>query len=247
MRRVWLILLLLVNLLLFALIRWGDSLLVPPQPLLTQTEFNPEKIQLLDAAAVRALAETVPVRVPAPTPPNPVSAIVATQPASRLSPELTAVTDSDRCFSWGEFSGHDLARATAALETPQLGDRLRQRTVEYGRGYWVYMPPQKDAQQVKRKVGQLKQLGVNDYFVVQEKGEWLHAISLGVFRTEQAASNFLEVLKAKGVRTAKVGERLSKLKFTVFELRGIDAATEAKLRQIQPDFPDSELKSADCN
>ncbi|MFA5370348.1 MAG: SPOR domain-containing protein [Sideroxydans sp.] len=238
MSRVWLILLLLVNVLFFVLIRWGAALTDTPEALLTQAEFNANKIRLRDAAAPRLLADPVPVSAPQ---------AAAVPPASQLSPELTVIPPAPRCLVWGEFSGENLVQADAALATLQLGDRLQRRSVEHVGGYWVYMPPQKNINQVNRKIDQLKKLGVNDYFVVQEKGEWLHAISLGVFRTEQAAGNFLEVLKTKGVRTAKVGERQSRLKFTIFELTGIDAGIEDKLNQMQQDFPDSELKSTDCN
>ncbi|GAB4115774.1 MAG: hypothetical protein Fur0026_02040 [Sideroxydans sp.] len=233
MSRVWLILLLLVNVLFFVLLRWGVLLAEAPDVLAGQAELNAEKITLLDAEALRLQAES--------------AVASAAAPASRLSPELAAPPRAARCLAWGEFSGENLARINDALEALQLGDRLQRRTVEYASGYWVYMPPQKNIAGVNKKIDQLRKLGVNDYFVVQETGEWLHAISLGVFRTEQAARNFLEVLKTKGVRTAKLGERQSKLKFTVFEIGGIDAATEEKLHQMQRDFPDSELKPADCN
>jgi len=247
MSRVWLIGLLLLNVLLFALIRWGALLTDEPEALLAQTEFNAEKIRLLDAAALRARAQIIAASAPEAVGVERASQVAAVPPASRLSPELSSPPPVTRCLTWGEFSGENLALANEALATLQLGDKLQRRTVEYDSGYWVYMPPQKNIAQVKVKVEQLKRLGVNEYFVVQEKGEWLHAISLGVFRTEQAANNFLEILKTKGVRTAKVGARQSKLKFTLFELRGINVATEEKLNQIQHDFPDSELKSKDCN
>lgn len=243
MSRVWLILLLLVNILFFVLIRWGAALTATPDALLAQAEFNADKIQLRDAAAPPVAADPVAASTPQASAPEP----VAVPPASQLSAELTVLPPALLCMTWGEFSGDNLARADAVLATLQLGDKLQRRIVEHVGGYWVYMPPQKNSIQVNRKIEQLKKLGVYDYFVVQEKGEWLHAISLGVFRTEQAADNFLAALKTKGVRTAKVGERQSRLKFTLFELNGIDEATAEKLRQIQQDFPDSELKSADCN
>lgn len=238
MNRVWLIGLLLANGLLFGVMYWGGPLREAPPAPLTQAEFNADKIRLLDAAALRALADAATG--------SPSDGTFSSR-ASRLSGELTALPATARCLAWGEFSGENLARANDALANLPLGEKLQRRTVEYASGYWVFMPPQQNISQVKRKIEQLKQLGVNDYFVVQEEGEWLHAISLGVFRTEQAARNFLEVLKTKGVRTAQVGARQSKLKFTVFELRGISAAEEEKLRQLQHEFPDSEMKPTDCN
>ena len=102
-----------------------------------------------------------------------------------------------------------------ALTAMQLGDQLTQHEVEHDTGYWVYMPPQRNHARAKKKASELKALGVNDYFIVQEPGKWHNAISLGVFRTRQAAQNHLDGLQKQGVRTARVGERQAMLKFTV--------------------------------
>ena len=65
-------------------------------------------------------------------------------------------------------------------------------------------------------------------------------------RRSEAAQNFLHVVHAKGVHTAKVGERASKLKTTIFMLDKVDAGTEAKLTAMQKDFAGSELNNVPC-
>ncbi len=75
--------------------------------------------------------------------------------------------------------------------------------------------------------------------MVQGSGRWQNAISLGVFKTREAAQNYLNYMHAKGVHTAKVGERASKLKATIFILdrarcrdsREIDRVAEGFSRQ----------------
>jgi len=121
-----------------------------------------------------------------------------------------------------------------------------QRQVEHTIGYWVYLPPLKNSAEVEKKVAQIKALGLEEYFVVQDAGKWRNAISLGVFKTEEAARKFLDSIKAKGVTSAKVGERTSKRMFTVFVLKDPDAAVTAKVALLQKDFPDSELDAAEC-
>lgn len=215
--------LLLGNVVLFAAMQWSGALSgeseAPMQPGLHQ-----DKVRLLDAP---------------PAPPAQ-SAPAATQPTAASKPEARA------CLEWGEFSGSDLERATAALGALQLGAHLGQREVEYSIGYWVYIPPLKDKAAVAQKVAQLKARGIEEYFVVQEAGVWLNAISLGVFKTREAAQNFVNDLRAKDVRSAQVGERGSRLKATVFVLSGPDADTAAKLAALHKDFPGSELKDAPC-
>ena len=210
-------LLLLVSLLFFVFMQWGGAWTGDSKNLQSQPQLDAEKIMLLR------------------TPPAP---SLVTQ---------SAVPATDACMEWSEFSGNDLTRATAALDALNLGDRLTQRQVEHASGYWVYIPPLKTRAEADNKVAQLKALGVEEYFIVQEAGKWRNAISLGVFKTEDAAHKFLESLKGKGVKSATSGERMSKFTLTVFVLKNPDAETSAKVVALQNEFAGSELKAAACD
>ncbi len=225
--------LLVANVILFAVMQWGGALLGDGQVAQGQPPLHEEKIRLLD------LPQSAPV--PVQSAPVPVAAVVAASAPAVAKPANTV------CMEWSDFSGADLARAGNALASLQLGDKLGQRQVEHNIGFWVYIPPLKDKAAVNQKVAQLKARGVAEYFVVQEAGQWLNAISLGVFKTQEAAQKFTESLRAKDVRTAQIGERASKLKATVFVLNGLDAATSSKLTALQKDFAGSELKSIPCH
>ena len=217
------------NAVFFAAMQWGGLLTAEPD-VPTPTPLHEEKIRLLGAP---------PSATP---PPASMPMALASDPAPASAPGPEART----CMEWGEFSGADLARATVALATLQLGERLGRREVEYNIGYWVYIPPLKDKAVVAQKIEQLKARGVAEYFVVQEAGAWLNAISLGVFKTREAAQNFVNQLKARDVRSAQVGERSSRLKVTVFALSGLDAAAAGKLAEMHKDFPGSELREVSC-
>jgi hypothetical protein len=70
------------------------------------------------------------------------------------------------------------------------GRGSRQRRTEETAGWWVFIPAQKVANRARRalrKAAELRNLGVEDYFIVQEEGQHRWALSLGVFRTEDAA------------------------------------------------------------
>lgn len=240
----WIVgLLLLANLAIFSWMRWGHVLTVDTDAVATQAALNPEKIKLMDLQSPSAAASAP-------------SGALALTPATALAvgsapsaPVVSAVSQMKgaSCAEWGEFSGSDLTRAQQALALLKLGERLSQRNVEHNHGYWVYIPPLKRRVEVERKLAQLKERGVKDYFVVQDEGKWQNAISLGVFKTEEAAQKFLASLRTKGVRTAKVGERMSKLKFVVFVMKGLDADTVAKLGTLQKEFAGSELNSSACS
>ncbi len=244
--------LLLGNVVLFAAMQrgwmgWGDQ---EPQ---AQPALNPDKIRLLESA------QNVPAKnPPAPAQLNmpasaPVQVKAAHAPAPALSPGQAGALNkpvqprnAQACMEWGEFSGPDLARAAAALSGMQSGVKLSRRQVERDIGYWVYISPLKNRASANRKVAELKALGVSEYFIVLAAGPWHNAISLGVFKTRDAAQNYLNYLRTRGVHTAKVGARVSKVKETIFNLGMVDAVTAAKLTAMQKDFPGSELKEVPC-
>lgn len=230
-------LLLTVNLVFFASMQWGGILTGKNNTLPNQPALNVEKIKLL----------VPPPEEQATAPLLPEAHAVATLPsAAPVVPQVQAKGDA-ACLEWGSFSGGDLKRASSALAMLNLGDQLSRRQVEHISGYWAYIPPPKTRAEIDRKIAVLKARGVADYFVVQESGKWHNAISLGVFKTSEAAHKFVDKLSAKGITTPVVGERKSKLKFTVFVLKNPDVAVIEKVAALYREFDGSELRSAVCN
>lgn len=212
------------NLLLFAWMQWGSALLSSAGPEQVLAPLHAEKITIVSPAAS--------------------STVVA--PLTLATELETPVKLPGQCLVWGEFSGRALELAQAEVGKLNLGDRVSMRSVEHDSGYWVYIPPLANAAEVRNKIEQLKKRGVEDYFVVQEEGEWHNAISLGVFRSEAAAQRQLERLHQRAVRSAQVGPRTSRFKLTQFVFDQPGEATVARLRGLQAAFPDSELRSTDC-
>jgi hypothetical protein len=146
------------------------------------------------------------------------------------------------CLEWGGFSAEDSTRAAAAIAKLDFGDKVTQRTT--GDGFWVYVPPLKTKADADKKAGEVRALGVTDLYVVQDLGPWRFAISLGMFRTEDAANNYLAQLKQKGVRSAVAGPRGAVS--NVFVIRDPGDAGAAKLAELKTEFPAATLKAAAC-
>jgi hypothetical protein len=234
-------LLILVNVVFFAVMQWGSALTVDNNNLQVQTPINADKIKI-----VTTLASSTAVPASASAAVSSVaSAVMLSNPVSAVA--NGASTAQLGCMEWGEFSGADLQRVNNLITSMTLGYKTKQRTVEYTTGYWVYIAPIKSAAQIKKKVAQLKKMDVQDYFVVKESGVWKNSISLGIFKTEESAKKYLAKLQEQGVRSAKVGERASKLKFSIFVMNRLDSAQLAQVTSLHKDFPESELKSVACN
>ena len=221
---------------------------------------SPAELLAASAPSASPVTVTVPASTPTPLPPSGVASQVlpavavsaTTSPSKPIQPAVPPSVASPKagsksCMEWGEFSGSDLVRAGQALAEMKLGDHLSSRNVEYASGYWVYIPPLANKAAVNKKIEEIKALGVDDYFVMRESRKWNNAISLGVFKTEEAAKRYWALMKKKGIRSAQLGERKHKLKFTVYVLSQVDAALSARMAALQKEFVNSELKPVPCN
>jgi hypothetical protein len=218
-------LLLLANLGFFAWIYFGSGR-ASEEPQLMEQQLNPQAIRLLRADQVAALA-----------------AERTKQTAERTKPPPKVTLAA--CLELGAFNPGDVARVQQVLEPLALGSRLSQRRVEEIASYWVFIPPQRNRQAANQKAAELKKLGVEDFFVVQEDPKFRFAISLGVFKTEEAARSRLAGLRTKGVRTARIGPRETSVQKVYFTVREAPEALVSRLNELRQSFAGSELK--DCS
>lgn len=146
------------------------------------------------------------------------------------------------CLEWGAFVGGDAERAQQALQPLELGAKLTQRKQEEAAGFWVYIPPLANRQLATQKAGELKRLGVDEYFVVPDDPKWRNAISLGVFKTEEAAKAHLDALRVKGVKSATVGPRDPQPGKTYFQVREPSPSLATRLNELKQGFAGTEVR-----
>lgn len=166
--------------------------------------------------------------------------------AATAAPPAPAAPAVQACLEWGSFAGPAVARAEQALAALALGDRLAQRRGEEASGWWVYIPPQRSKAEAERKSAELKGLGLDDHYVIGDEGPWKYAVSLGVFRTEEAARAHLTRLQGRGVRSAVAGARPAPTERVTFIVREPTAAEQQKLVELQRQFEGSELRAEPC-
>ncbi len=164
-------------------------------------------------------------------------------PSSALAkPAPQATPSAIACLEWGGFAPADAARASEALAPLALGPRLSQRQVDDSAGWWVFMAPRPTRQDAQKNAAELRALGVDEYFIVQEEGPLRYAISLGIFKTEAAAESRLETLRERGVRTAQVGKRDGQALKVFLQIRPVEEPLAAKLREIAQSITGGELR-----
>ena len=167
-----------------------------------------------------------------------------------VSPQELAAAPAPRpapaaCVEWGTFTLGAAPRAEQALEPLALGARLASRRSEETAHWWVFIPPPKDGKAGAQKlVNELKNVGLDDYHVMQEEGKMRWAVSLGLFSTEAGAQGRLEAVREKGVRSAQAGPRETVVPKLSLQVKEADAPIRSKLAEIAQQFPGSELR--DC-
>ncbi len=165
------------------------------------------------------------------------------EPAPAPIPTKPAV-----CLEWGLFTEAQLEPARRALERlPVAPEQVTvQRQEENSGNFWVYIPPLRTREDAQKKLGEVRALGIEEGYILQDSSRWKNAISLGVFSNEDGAKRHLAALQAKGVRSAVAGARKHDTGQALLRInRGDDATMEAVVK-LKPQFPAAAVKAVEC-
>lgn len=189
--------------------------------------------------------------------PNPESAGEAGRLSQQIAPDKIRIIDAAEagkiakkapkalaCLEWGSFPQPELERMQVLLAAINPAPKFTARRVDESAGWWVFLPPQPNKPAAEKKGAELKQLGIIDFFVINEDGPNKLSISLGVFKTEESARNYLDALEKKGVKTARAAEREARVARTILQFREVDESLKAKLTEFRKEFAAQDLK--DC-
>lgn len=164
------------------------------------------------------------------------------EPAKASEPHTNAQT---ACYEWSGFSMGRVTEAAALAQ--QLNIKTQTNMTSTGQEnvrYWIYKPPLASAEAAQTKAEELRKLGVEDFFIVQDDPKWRHAISFGVFRDEKLADKLMNDLKNKGVKwlvkaTRNGGQAMIKL-------QQVTPQQYSQLQKSRAQFPDTVLKEMPC-
>jgi hypothetical protein len=170
--------------------------------------------------------------------------LMTPQQVAALGPAKVASL-ADVCVEWGPLSDGERARVLTALEPLDLGKLTSTKKLEVITNYWIFLPPAANKTAADRRVAELKAQGIKDVLLI-DGGPQRFAISLGAFRTEEAAQAQLADLQDKGVKGAKVGPRAQAVLQNALIVRDPPAPAMTRLKELQASFPGSEIKVGAC-
>ena len=109
-------------------------------------------------------------------------------------------TAKRKCFSLGPFEDKQQADLVSGL-LKSSGIKAKRRISKDARrkAYWVLLPPAESREAAQKSVARLKQLKVDDYFMVVT-GDKVNAISLGVFTKFESAHRRIKQMQDLGFK-----------------------------------------------
>jgi hypothetical protein len=149
------------------------------------------------------------------------------------------------CYEWGSFAEGELNDVLTVVNAFFIKNSVIQQAPTESTRYWVYKAPLPSAEIAATKVQELKQLGVKDFFVVQEP-KMRYAISFGIFRDESLATKLVEDLRKKGVRDVVKDVRNQGAGTSSLMLEGVTPTLYGQLKKNLPDYPRTEIKEVEC-
>jgi hypothetical protein len=224
----WLIGLLVVANLAFAALAYVAGRRQSPDAQLVNLEMNADKVRLLKSAPA------APAAAPAPAP--------APDPATKAEPAAKGRV----CMEWGNFSAAELERARAKLAEAAPKAKISVRELAEAPAWWVYIPPVKTREEVDQTVAQLKELGVTEMHVVTDSERWRNAVSLGIFKTEEAAVAHLAQLKERKVKGAVSGQRNNLVRLSALSVVEPSDKLVETIATLKAEFAGSEIRAGAC-
>jgi len=205
------------------------------EPQRLKNQLASERMVMLSAAEARAAAETAaPPVEPTPQPAEP-------------APVSPPAADTIACTQVGAFAASDARRFETRLARLALGERASRSSVPFQEvtSHLVYLPPNGGKEGADRRVAELKEKGVANYFVMQGDSPLKWAVSLGVFKTETAAKTLAAALGKQGVGGVRILPRGPQGTRATWRLRDLTPDERTRVADIADDFTGVQLRGCD--
>jgi hypothetical protein len=217
------------------LLAYGQGLLGQPgdgarEPARLKNQLAPERMQQLTPTQARQAAAS------AAPPPQAEVAAPLPEPAPAPAPVIRNLV---ACVQAGPFSTADARRFEARVARLGLAPRQSRIDMPYQEvtSRLVYLPPNGGREGAQRRVAELRERGVTNFFIMQNDTSPLrYAISLGVFKSDGAAQKLVADLQRQGVRGVRILPRGPQVTRAGYQYRQIDAGERDRMTGIADNY-----------
>lgn len=203
------------------------------EPQRLKNQLATERMVMLSALEARSAAET--------------AAAPAAPEAPPAEPVPAPQVETVACTQAGAFAAADARRFETRIARLDLGARVARTGVPFQEitSHLVYLPPNGGKEGAERRVAELKEKGVQNFFVMQGDSPLRWAVSLGVFKTETAAQGLVAALGKQGVRGVRVLPRGPQGTRAAWQFRDLTPDERARVAGIADDFAGVQLRRCD--
>jgi len=228
------------------------------EPARLANQLAPERlVPMTTADAQRAVDDAAPAAAAAPdgesaltsnaAAPAPDTAAQATPvPAAPAAP-ATPPANLVACVQAGPFSAIGARRFEA--RAARLGLAARQTRIEVPfqeiTSHLVYLPASGGVEGAQKRVADLKERGIDNFFIMQGDSPLRGAISLGVFKTDGAAQKLAADLQRQGVRGVRILPRGPQGTRPAYQYRAIEPALRTQLADLADNYTGASLGNCD--
>jgi hypothetical protein len=145
------------------------------------------------------------------------------------------------CVELGPIAAGDAVRAEEAVSGIAAGLRVSQRRVDEAGRWWVFVPPLATRQAATQRIAELRRQGIEDSSLISDDPQWRNAISLGVFRSEDAANKRADELRKRVVRGVEAAPHEGPGARGTFS-SATRRSRRGKLAELKESFPGAEIR-----
>lgn len=142
------------------------------------------------------------------------------------------------CVEIGRFSKSEATSFERQIRSLSLNpEEISLTPVQEGRAYMVFIPPSSSQKAADDKIAELKEKGIESYYLIKDQSKLRWAISLGVFKTREAAASYESDMEKAGITGLQITPRGAAMEKLVYRLSNLNEEQLRALETIMGHFP----------
>ncbi len=151
---------------------------------------------------------------------------------ARLKEKEQDITTTGSCVEVGQFDPSEANLFKQQMTSLSLEKNdIETLPVYEGSAYMVFIAPSANQKEAQEKIDELKRKGVESFYLIKDPGKMKWAVSLGVFKTREAAMNHAAELGKSGIADIQIAPRGTRVEKLSFRLNHLN---EEQLRALDP-------------
>jgi len=163
----------------------------------------------------------------------------------KLSAGVQPAVSAGACLQWGNFTSAELDRALEQIAKLKPA-KSAARDLDESPVWWVHVPPFKTREEAERRLREIEEAGNKEARLITEGERWRNAISLGIFKSEDAANAYLTRVKEAKVRNAAVVRRTDLIKLAAIFIADPAPALVTRVMELKAGFEGTDVKAGAC-